>query len=78
MTDLERTWRLWKSLSRADRARFLVLLRETPCQEREATMVRRNGGEAIAATSSSLRELTLTEADLQRRHVITGSMGVRQ
>lgn len=65
MTNLEQTWRAWRSLSRADRARFLVMLRETYSREREAT-VRANGRAGYAATVPSLGELTLTEADLQR------------
>jgi hypothetical protein len=60
-------YRGWKSLSRRDRARFLVLLREALCQEREATVVRRNGGGgAVGATASSLGELTLSEPELDR------------
>jgi hypothetical protein len=36
MTNLEQTWRAWRVLSRADRARFLVMLREAYSREHEA------------------------------------------
>ncbi|MGF6307127.1 hypothetical protein ABIB82_007016 [Bradyrhizobium sp. i1.8.4] len=65
MTSLEQTWRLWRVLSRADRARFLAMLREVYRREREAT-VRANGGRGYDAAAPSLVELKLTEADIQR------------
>ncbi|KWV50490.1 hypothetical protein AS156_14290 [Bradyrhizobium macuxiense] len=64
MSSLEQTWRAWRGLSRADRARFLSLLREAYSRERQAT-VAANGG-TRGATVSSLGELALTGADLQR------------
>jgi hypothetical protein len=65
MTDLEQTWRAWRALSRADRARFLTLLRETYARERE-TVLRTNGGGVRGVRATSLADVLLTEADLQR------------
>lgn len=63
MNQLEQAWRLWKSLSRPDRARFLAMLRDTYSQEREA-VVRKNGdGQGIRA--ASLADLSLSEADFR-------------
>jgi hypothetical protein len=64
MTKLDRALWAWRELSRADRARFLMLLRETYCQEREA-VVKAHGGGAQGARVLSLAELTLTEEDFR-------------
>jgi hypothetical protein len=63
MTKLDRAWWAWQALSGADRARFLMLLRETYCREREAVV--KAHGRAQGARVSSLRDLTLSEADLR-------------
>jgi len=47
-----------------DRARFLAMLREANCREREA-VVKAHGGGAQGARVSSLWDLTLTEADFR-------------
>ena len=65
MSDLEQTWRSWKALSRPDRRRFIEMLR-SHCAEERAAVLRRNGGAGYGATASSLGELTLTGADIQR------------
>jgi hypothetical protein len=64
MTKLDRAWWAWRELSRADRARFLAMLREAYSREREA-VVKAHGGGAQGARVSSLWELTLCEADLR-------------
>ncbi|MDA9503475.1 hypothetical protein XI09_01190 [Bradyrhizobium sp. CCBAU 11386] len=65
MTNLDQVWQAWRALSRADRARFLTLLREAHGRERKAVM-RENGGGEHGLRVSRLADLTLTEADLQR------------
>ena len=64
MTKLDRAWWAWRELSRTDRARFLIMLREAYCREREA-VVKAHGGGAQGARVSSLWDLTLTEADFR-------------
>jgi hypothetical protein len=63
MNKLELAWSAWRALGKVERAQFLVLLREAYCREREV-VVRANGGGAPGARVSSLRELTLSEAEL--------------
>jgi hypothetical protein len=65
MTNLEQAWRAWRGLSRTDRARFLILLREAYARQREIAM-RQNDGGSHGVRVSSLADLTLTEADLLR------------
>ena len=65
MNKLDRAWWAWRELSKADRARFLTMLREAYSQERE-TVVRANGGGAYGAMASSLGDLQLSEAALRR------------
>lgn len=38
MSALEQVWRGWRTLSRADRARFLIMLRDAYAREREADL----------------------------------------
>lgn len=64
MTKLDQAWWAWQALSRTEKARFLVLFREHYARQRAA--VRKNGHVAQGARVSSLTDLTLTEADLQR------------
>lgn len=66
MSDLERTWRLWLTLSRPDRARFLAMLKSAYSAEREMMVQRRGGGAPHAERVFSLGQLALREADLQR------------
>ncbi len=61
---LETAWRAWRSLSSVDRARFLILLREAYARQREAVLRRHGGGDAVRA--SSLTDLRVSKADLQR------------
>lgn len=65
MTALEQVWRGWRALSRADRARFLIMLRDAYARDREA-VVRQHGGGADGVRVSRLSDLSLREADLQR------------
>jgi len=64
-SDLECTWRSWKSLSRPDRRRFIEMLR-SHCAEERAAVLRRNGRAAYGATATSLGGLALTKTDLER------------
>ncbi|MGY4285803.1 hypothetical protein ACVWXO_005023 [Bradyrhizobium sp. LM2.7] len=64
---LETAWRAWQSLSRIEKAQFLGLFREQYARERQrATMARKNGHAGHGARISSLTDLRLSEADLQR------------
>ncbi len=65
MTNLDRAWWAWRALSKAERARFLVLFREAYLRERAAA-VRKRGNAANGREPLGLPELTLTEADLRR------------
>jgi hypothetical protein len=51
MTNLQQAWGAWRTLSQAERARFLMLLRETYAREREAVLRRNGGGYGVRATS---------------------------
>lgn len=64
MTELERAWREWRSLSRRDRAAFIMLLRQDYAQERAAAVRRRGGGRG--RRGSRLADVALSETDLQR------------
>ncbi len=44
MTKLDRACWAWRELSKADRARFLAMLREAYCREREAVVKAHGGG----------------------------------
>jgi hypothetical protein len=66
MTKLEQVWRQWETLSRADRARFLMMLREAYSREREMARRRNGGGETHGVRVSRLADLSLSEADLVR------------
>jgi hypothetical protein len=65
MSGLEQVWQGWRALSRTEKAQFLALFREQYARER-AVVRRRNGGGAHGERVSSLSDLTLVEADLQR------------
>lgn len=65
MTNLDQAWSAWRALSRAERAQFLVLLREAYGREREAR-ARANGGGACGERPSSLGQLALSESDIER------------
>jgi hypothetical protein len=60
MTELEQTWRAWRALSRADPARFLMMLREAYSREREMARRRNGGGETHGVRVSRLADLSLT------------------
>jgi uncharacterized protein YjiS (DUF1127 family) len=66
MASLEQVWREWRALSRADRARFLMMLREAYGREREMARRRNGGGATHDAKVESLRDLTLSEADFRQ------------
>jgi hypothetical protein len=68
MTKLEQAWWAWRALSRTEKARFLTLFREHYARQRGMTM-RKNGYAAHDVRLSNLMDLTLTEADLQRRRL---------
>lgn len=65
MTSLDQVRQAWRALSRADRARFLMMLRDAYAREREA-VVRQHGRGADGVRISRLSDLSLGEADLQR------------
>lgn len=65
MSALEQVWRGWRTLSRADRARFLIMLRDAYAREREA-VVRQHARGADGVRGSRLSDLSLDEADFQR------------
>lgn len=56
MTALEQVWRGWQALSRADRARFLIMLRDAYGREREV-VVRQHARGADGARVSRLSDL---------------------
>lgn len=65
MTNLDQVWQAWRALSRVDRARFLIMLRDAYARDREA-VVRQHGIGADGVRVSRLSDLSLREADLQR------------
>lgn len=65
MTKLEQAWREWRSLSSADRAKFLSMLRQVYSAEREMALRRRNSGVAHGARASGLADLRLAEVDFR-------------
>jgi hypothetical protein len=48
MTKLEQTWRACRVLSRADRSKFLSMLRATYAEERAAVLRRNGGGHGVS------------------------------
>lgn len=65
MTTVEQVWRGWRALSRADRAQFLVMLRQAYSAEREMARRRRNGGVAHGVRVASLADLRVAEVDFR-------------
>ncbi|MGY4287745.1 hypothetical protein ACVWXO_006965 [Bradyrhizobium sp. LM2.7] len=65
MTKLDQAWWAWRALSKAERAQFLVLLREAYGRERAAA-VRKRGNAAHGRKVFCLAELTLADEDLRR------------